>query len=96
MINLIHETSIAEQKTVNDKVFPLVLSPENDKSSVSEELFVNWLKENKQALRTKLQDHGAILFRNCPVDTPDAFEKMLDVSGVCKYALSVALLLENK
>ena len=70
-------TKIPEQKFVNEKEFPLVFRP---KSQVSEEGFSDWLKSNKTSLREKLKEHGAILFRDCPVNTPDKFEQMLENS----------------
>lgn len=41
---------------------------------------MSWLAINKQMLRKKLEINGAILFRNCPIPSPEAFETMLDTS----------------
>lgn len=77
-MEMIKSGTIPEQRTVNGNDFPLVLEPAINTNS--EELFFQWLKDNKQSLRSKLVKHGAILFRDCPIKTPDAFEKMLEES----------------
>jgi hypothetical protein len=78
-MEMIKTSTIAEQKTVNGRSFPLVLEP-NDTTNTDTDSFMIWLKDNKQSLREKLVNHGAILFRNCPIDSPESFEKMLEQS----------------
>lgn len=77
--SLLNETTIPEQKLVDGKKFPVVYAPV-DKGAVDESTFMNWLVENKAMLRSNLEQNGAVLFRNCPVENPDVFEKMLEVS----------------
>ena len=77
--DIVKESSISEQKIVGDKVFPAVLMPA-DKTTLSETEFMGWLVKNKQLLRKRLETHGAILFRDCPINDPGIFEKMLETS----------------
>lgn len=69
--------SIDEQKSFGGIPFPLVLSPEPG-GPQDLEAFVGWVSAHAAELKVKLQTHGAILFRNCPVDTAEAFEAVLE------------------
>lgn len=69
---------IEQQKQVNGRDFPLVVLPPNDQVATDVEQFHAWLAANKGELHIKLIEHGAILFREFPVTSADAFEAMLD------------------
>ena len=40
--------------------------------------FSNWITENRAALKEQLKDHGAILFRNFPIQQPEDFEALIE------------------
>lgn len=75
---IVQAFELKEQRQVETGVFPLALAPSSDQ--VTERQFFDWLTENKEDLRAKLVQHGAILFRGFPINNPDAFEKMLDAA----------------
>jgi len=68
---------IDEQKTFDGVSFPLVLAPEPGSASELDG-FLNWISEHAQELKVQLRDHGAILFRGCPVQSAEAFEAVLE------------------
>ena len=70
--------SLAEQKQVDDLDFPLLVTPPAADIRVSEELSLQWISDNKEELHKLLIQHGAVLFRGFPVDSLDAFERLLD------------------
>lgn len=72
--------TLQEQKQVNGRDFPLLVTPGNDADALSFESLPAWFERNKAELHTKLIEHGAILLRGFPVDSPEAFEKMLDLT----------------
>lgn len=65
------EISISEQKAFDNKSFPLVLTPPDDVNSMKRTL--EYLKNNMNSIMDKLLQHGAILFRNFPVENPSDF-----------------------
>jgi len=71
----VRATEISEQKTFEGKAFPLVLTPDNQPSL---EDFLNWLAKNKGQVREQLLEHGAILFRDFPIESPEAFAQVVD------------------
>ena len=36
-----------------------------------------WLKENKESIESQLEEHGAILFKDLPIETADEFDKFV-------------------
>ena len=36
-----------------------------------------WLKENKKSIESQLEEHGAILFKDLPIETADEFDKFV-------------------
>ncbi|RKF14299.1 hypothetical protein DBZ36_16680 [Alginatibacterium sediminis] len=76
----VHFGSIAEQKTIDGRVFPLVISPDESQQGFSQQQFNSWIAQNKSQLHELLISHGALLFRGFPVDDSEAFEVMLDHS----------------
>ncbi len=71
-------SKLAEQKQVDDLDFPLLVTPPAADIRVSEELSLQWISDNKEELHKLLIQHGAVLFRGFPVDSLDAFERLLD------------------
>ena len=71
----LREVSISEQKQVRGQSFPMVLSPEK---ACDREEFYSYLADNFEFLKSTLAKRGAVLFRGCPVDSAEDFEKMLD------------------
>jgi len=64
--------NISEEKHFNSKAFPLTLSPKScDGKSISD--CVTWLKTHKPDIEKNLADHGAILFRGFPINSPEDF-----------------------
>ena len=82
------ETSSApEQKTFDGKRFPLILTPSTFAAAASAgcdrdiERWLTWTTENRGRLRRLLLQHGAILFRGFPVDTPEDFDAFVRSFG---------------
>ncbi len=67
------EINISEQKYFNNLVFPLVLTPSEDVKTIDDAL--RYLKNNKNMkfILNKTLEHGTILFRGFPVNTPNDF-----------------------
>lgn len=71
-------SKLAEQKQVNGLDFPLLITPHNPDVQSNKMEFFNWVKDNKNELHTLLIQHGAVLFRNFPVESSEEFEQMLN------------------
>ena len=71
-------TPLAEQRTINDRAFPLVVSAREAEGDFSESELLDWVQSNRDDLHQKLIEHGAVLLRGFPVSSADAFEKLLD------------------
>ena len=69
--------TIDEQKTFDGVSFPLVLAPEPGSTGELDD-FVAWISANAKELKTQLREHGAILFRGCPLGSAEAFEAVLE------------------
>ncbi|RUT04339.1 hypothetical protein DSM106972_045670 [Dulcicalothrix desertica PCC 7102] len=54
-----------------DESLPLVIEP-----AINDIDIINWAKNNRLFIETKLQHHGAILFRNCNIDSVLTFENL--------------------
>ena len=69
-----------EQKVFNDKVFPLILQPNDSKDGhtlSSTEETLKWLKKTTVELENLLLKHGAILFRGFHVETAKDFDNFV-------------------
>jgi len=71
-------TPIAEQRIINDRAFPLVVSAREGEGEFSEVELLDWMQKNRDNLHQKLIEHGAVLLRGFPVHSADAFERLLD------------------
>ena len=68
---------IPEQKTFESKPFPLVLSPDTNSKDANAPEVCSWAKENQSTLKQQLLDHGAILFRNFKISSPEDFDSFV-------------------
>lgn len=74
----IQTSKLAEQKQVDGLDFPLLITPPSDEVSATEASSLQWISDNRKELHQLLIKHGAILLRGFPVDSSDAFERLLD------------------
>ena len=63
-----------EQQIYEGKAFPKILCLERP---VSLEAAVQWVKDNKADIQRTLETHGAVLFRDFPLPTPEDFHSFL-------------------
>ena len=68
------------QKDMDGTPFPLVLQPQSSEN-VTLTVFQKWISENRAALKEQLKDHGAILFRNFPIQNPQDFEALIEAGA---------------
>ncbi|MBD2355223.1 amino acid adenylation domain-containing protein [Tolypothrix sp. FACHB-123] len=54
-----------------EQTIPLVIKP-----NINEFDIIDWAKNNREFLSRKLQHHGAILFRDCQIDSVARFEQL--------------------
>ncbi|KJH70638.1 non-ribosomal peptide synthetase [Aliterella atlantica] len=54
-----------------EQTLPLVIKP-----NINDLDLIDWAKNNSQLLNSKLHHHGAILFRDCAIDSAAKFEKL--------------------
>lgn len=73
-------TDIKEQRTIKGSVFPFVLTPSKTHKNITANQYFDWIAEHKNDLRTLMTKHGAVLFRDFPIDSPKAFETMLEMA----------------
>lgn len=71
-------SKLTEQKQVNGLDFPLLVTPHNTEVKQHKATFLQWVNENKADLHALLIKHGAVLFRDFPVENSIEFEQMLD------------------
>ncbi|KAJ3207100.1 hypothetical protein HDU67_007683 [Dinochytrium kinnereticum] len=85
------DAAIPEQRAFDGgRLFPLVLSPSSASSASSAEppSFATgaeaaaWANANKDHLRARLVENGAILFRGFPLDRPEDFSDFVEALGV--------------
>lgn len=69
-INLAKMNGYSSSYLAPDQPLPLVISP-----SMEEINLPGWLANNKELIREELKKHGAILFRNFHVASPEKFEE---------------------
>jgi hypothetical protein len=63
--------SIPEEKHFDGRPFPLTVSPNENIQSI--EQAVSFIKNNYASIHKELKQHGAILFRDFPVESPKDF-----------------------
>jgi len=89
----IRRVSAPFQTTTNDgRAFPLILTPASPgtatSSLVEPSTTTAWLKEHKESLLQLALEHGAVLLRGFPVDTPEAFADFSEGLGLEKVSMS--------
>ena len=60
---------------MTDQTFLQIL--ENDSGLTDITDTHDWLKENKKSIELKLEEHGAILFKDLPTETADDFDQFV-------------------
>ena len=70
-MHTLNTISIPEERYFNGKVFPLTVCPNENINTI--EKTVDFIKANYESIRRELKNHGAILFRNFPVQSPKDF-----------------------
>jgi len=60
---------------MTDQAFLQVV--ENDSNLGNMSSTQNWLKENKNSIESQLEEYGAILFKDLPIETADEFDKFV-------------------
>ena len=69
------EIRIEEQKEFDGEMFPLVLAPEDEASTMED---VNeYIRTHREELSAQLLKYGAIVFRGCKFATPEDFSQMV-------------------
>jgi len=75
---------IPEQKFFDGLPFPLVVSPSPSHSDKDNSYWVSWITDNVNQLKLLLVKHGAILFRDFPIEDAKCFD---DFAGAFDYPL---------
>ena len=60
---------------MTDQAFLKVVENDSDLGNMSSTQ--NWLKENKISIESQLEEYGAILFKDLPIETADEFDKFV-------------------
>ena len=60
---------------MTDQAFLKVVENDSDLGNMSSTQ--NWLKENKNSIESQLEEYGAILFKDLPIETADEFDKFV-------------------
>jgi hypothetical protein len=81
-INMI-EASVPGQQTEFEHVFPLVLKCETPGTTLEDA--VAWVDQHRESLVEKATDHGAILFRGLPLDTPQDCDAFVTAFGIKNF-----------
>ena len=71
----VSEVEVASQQDHEGKVFPYVLSSADENISFDE--LIHWLNESQNELSSRLQEHGAILFRGFPLASDQDFDSFV-------------------
>ena len=64
-----------QQAVINGKVFPKILQLSTVDASLED--CCQWMKDNQQFIEEQLLTHGALMFRNFPIETPQKFHDFL-------------------
>ena len=63
--------SIPEEKFVDETLFPLTIAPNENVKTIEDT--IGFLKNNLTEINSKLLEHGAVLFRGFPINSPKDF-----------------------
>lgn len=67
----------SEGKSFSGKAFPLLVRPSNTVSVQKLDLFTKWIEANRSEIDDLLLKHGAILFRDFPIDSAFDFDTVI-------------------
>ncbi|GAA6137680.1 TauD/TfdA family dioxygenase [Arenicella sp. 4NH20-0111] len=81
--------SVEKQLKFDDSVFPLVVTPTNSSTSLSEA--IDWVKEHLVELETQLENAGAILFRGFPLHDAETFDAFSEAFGYPSFTYQESL-----
>ena len=83
-MEIIKEIRIPEQKILNGRVFPLILSPLKEKNPSGFEELLKYTKSNNYSILQQTLTYGAILFRGWKDITPNDFAIFTEALGLKK------------
>ena len=81
-INMV-AASVPGQQTEFEHVFPLVLKCETPNATLEDA--VAWVERNREDLIEKATDHGAVLFRGLPLNTPQDCDAFVAAFGIKNF-----------
>ena len=81
-INMV-EAQVPGQQTEFEHVFPLVLKCETPGTTLEDA--VAWVEQNRESLVEMATNHGAILFRGVPLDTPQDCDAFVSAFGIKNF-----------
>jgi len=67
-----------EQKIIEGKAFPLILTPTR---AVTVEEVKKWISSNKEDILNRVSEHGVVMFRGIPQRTPQDFDEFCTSFG---------------
>lgn len=73
-----------QQKVFEGKPFPLILTPQPEEEKTAKE-WCKWVESERDNLRKLLEEHGAVLFRGFPIDTPEDFDTFSKAFGFANF-----------
>lgn len=71
--------TVAGQQDCDGHVFPLVLQCQDEGTDLAS--VESWIREHRQELTEQASQHGAILFRDFPLATPEDFDRFIVAFG---------------
>lgn len=83
------ETSVVAQQTHGDSVFPEVLSAAGTTVTLSD--CIDWVAANRDRLLSQATRHGAVLLRDFPTPTVEAFDAVIEALGVENFPYDQSL-----
>ncbi|XXY48794.1 TauD/TfdA family dioxygenase [Sorangium sp. So ce269] len=74
---VLSQDNLVSYDALGDRALPLVIKP-----SAGELSLPAWIADNREPLRARLHEHGALLFRDFGVPDPDTFQRAIEaISG---------------
>lgn len=78
-MNKLKPISIPEERIFDGRAFPLTVGPSDDIKSLSDA--IEFVKANTDSIQTELKAHGAILFRDFPIQSAQGFNEFVLAFG---------------
>ena len=83
------QVSVPHQQDIHGQPFPLVWScPDTDARLVD---VVGWVEQHRDDFIQAASDHGAVLFRGFPVDTPEDLDRFITAFGLENFPYDQSL-----